>query len=169
MKRFLMGSCLAVACAAGLGAQTPPGTTKPQQPPTTTPGQTTPAQKPTTSADSAVLRGCLKAGDQTGTFMLTNATATSGGTMKNATVQLAGSPTGINLKDHVGHTVEVTGMLAAGDMAKPSGTGTTGAGAPGTGAAGTSPSKPAAGAASTSAASAGKITVKAVKHVKEGC
>lgn len=174
MKRIVIGSCVAVACAVSLSAQTQGGTSKPQSPPTT---KEQSAQKSTPTDDKgAVLRGCLRAGDQSGTYVLSNASATSGATLKDQTVQLTGSSAGVNLKEHVGHTVEVTGMLAAGD-AKGSGTGTgTGTGTAG---AGTGTSKPSGtstgagtskpGTSSTAAGAGAKLTVKSLKHVKEGC
>ncbi len=170
MKRMLIASLVAVGCSVSLAAQAPTGTTKPQSPTTTKEQPAT--QKPSQADDkSAVVRGCLRAGDQTGTYVLSNATATSGGTLKNATVQLVGSPSGMNLKEHVGHTVEATGMLTPG--ATKSGTGTTGA-EPTKPGAGAEPTKPGAGAGTgkpgaASTAATAKLSVKSVKHVKEGC
>jgi hypothetical protein len=180
MKNILIGSCVALACAVSLGAQTPTGTSKPQSPPAT---KDQPAQKSTQTDDkTAVLRGCLRAGDQAGTYVLSNASATSGATLKNETVQLAGSPAGMNLKEHVGHTVEVTGILAAGDSrgAGPGAGAGTGTSKPGAAGAGTGTSKPGAagtgtatgkpGGSSTAGVGSGaKLTVKSMKHVKEGC
>ena len=182
MKRILIASCVAATCGVGLAAQAGTGT-KPQSPTTTT---QSPTSKPQTAAQddkTAVVRGCLRAGDQSGTFVLANATATSGGTLKDTTVQLTGSPSGTNLKAHVGHTVEVTGMLAAGtskssssagagtgtgtgtSTGKGAGTSGTGAGTSSTGAGSTSKS----GTGSTAGASSATLTVKALKHVKESC
>jgi hypothetical protein len=198
MRHLVIASCVAAVCSVGLAAQaqTPGGSTsKPQSPPTSSPAsKDQPGQRTGQSAEgSMVLRGCLRTGDQAGSFVLANASATSGGTLKNATVELVGSPAGANLKDHVGHTVEVTGMLAgnagrtsaaaAGEGTSASSGGTTGAGAgsdaragttgsgagttgAGTGSAASAPAK--SGAAGT-AGDRARLNVKSIKHVKETC
>lgn len=172
MTRLVIASCVAAACSVGLGAQGQSGTTP--QTPSTSAQQ--PAQPSAAKDDkSIVLQGCLRAGEQAGTFVLQNASATSGGTLKNATVELSGTPAGANLKDHVGHTVEVTGALAP-ESSRASGASTTGAGtsasatAGGT-EAGTTGSGASAGTAGTAGARGGKakLTVKTLKHVKESC
>lgn len=56
----------------------------------------------------ATVTGCLRAGDAADTFVLTT-TRTENNTTP-ATYQLAGSA-GVNLRDHVGDTVEVTGTI----------------------------------------------------------
>jgi hypothetical protein len=63
-----------------------------------------PANTPTTIA------GCLKAGEATDTFVLTVAQAAGGG--DTATYHLTGNQ-GVNLRDHVGHNVEVSGTIRA--------------------------------------------------------
>jgi hypothetical protein len=60
-----------------------------------------PANQPLTVA------GCLKAGDAADTFVLT--TARTEGSGETATYQLVAAPN-VNLKDHVGHRVEVAGV-----------------------------------------------------------
>ncbi len=155
MKSVLSATCVAVACAVTLSAQAPPtGTSKPQSP------TTQPAQKSTQADDKSVMvKGCLRAGDQPGTFVLANAsvdqkgaatTGTTGTALKDKTVRLVGTPAGVNLKEHVGHIVEASGMLMEGESKAPS-----------------TADKPAAG--KTAAADMPRLNVKAVKHVKEGC
>lgn len=57
----------------------------------------------------ASVTGCLRAGETSSTFVLT-ASATSDGTTP-ATYQLDGGA-GVNLSEHVGRRVEVTGIIA---------------------------------------------------------
>ena len=61
-----------------------------------------PANQPVTIA------GCLKAGEAPETFVLT--AARTGGSNETATYQLVAAPD-VNLKDHVGHRVEINGMV----------------------------------------------------------
>jgi hypothetical protein len=161
MKRILIGTCAALACAVSLAAQTP-ATSPPQDPPRAAP--------PSTTAEKTItLKGCLRAGDQPDAFVLANASSameTTGTTgtpagaaapaMKNKTVRLIGAPAGFSLKEHVGHTVEVTGMIAP-QGASPS------AGA-------TPPAGATPGAAATTGSSAdARLNVKNVKHVDAKC
>ena len=115
MKRVFAATCLAAAFAVGLAAQQPPQT----------PSQTADKDKTVT------LTGCVRAGEQPGSFVLadvksddkagsaTGATGTSGTMpsanreLENATLRLIGAPASVNLSEHVGHTVQVTGTLAA--------------------------------------------------------
>jgi len=113
MKRVFAATCLAAAFAVGLAAQQPPQT----------PSQTSDKDKTVT------LTGCVRAGEQPGSFVLANikadekappgATGTSGTTpapdtkdFENATVRLANAPASVNLSEHVGHQVQVTGTVA---------------------------------------------------------
>ena len=160
MKHTLMGTGLALTFAVGLAAQAP----------ATPAGQDQPKAGQSASAEKSVtVKGCLRAGDQAGTFVLANAstametTGTAGTAaapaaaapaIKNQTLRLIGAPAGVSLKDHVGHTVEVTGMIAP-QGAKSS----TPAGTSGTPAAG-------AGAAASDGPS---LNVKSVKHVDPKC
>ena len=163
MKRVLIAACVALACAVSLAAQTPATQDKPTA---TTSSQSSAGQ-------SVTLKGCLKAGDTADSFVLANAapasatTGTSGAAASAAakTVKLTGSPAGTNLKDHVGHTVEITGTMASGSSmasgAAKSGetAATSGKEAPG-----------AAGAASSKAASdAQTLNIKSIKHVEAKC
>jgi hypothetical protein len=117
MKRVFAATCLAAAFAVGLSAQQPPQT----------PSQTADKDKTVT------LTGCVRAGDQPGSFVLANAkpddkapsaTGTSGTTpapdtkgLENATLRLIGAPASVNLSEHVGHTVQVTGTVAPSEKA----------------------------------------------------
>lgn len=56
----------------------------------------------------ATVTGCLRAGDATDTFVLTTTQTENNSTP--ATYQLAGSA-GVNLRDHVGKSVSVTGVI----------------------------------------------------------
>jgi hypothetical protein len=51
--------------------------------------------------------GCLKAGDAADTFVLTTARTEGGG--EATTYQLVAAPN-VNLRDHVGHRVEISGV-----------------------------------------------------------
>jgi hypothetical protein len=61
-----------------------------------------PTNQPTT------VTGCLRAGDAEGTFVLTTAQTVDG--TPAATYHLAGKPD-VNLQDHVGRRVEVSGVI----------------------------------------------------------
>lgn len=126
MKRTLATASWIVVCAflVSAGAQTP-------QPPTEQPPQAKGADEKTVT-----LTGCLAAGDQPDTFRLTNIgvaekPAKQPGEMVGTTgikvgeaIQLIGTDAA-KLKQHVGHTIAVTGMIVprkegqAGAPAKP--------------------------------------------------
>ncbi|HWP99757.1 MAG TPA: hypothetical protein VNK92_04745 [Vicinamibacterales bacterium] len=152
MTRIVPVTALALAFAVGLGAQSSDPQKQKQK------------AKPSTAAEKTVtISGCLREGDQPGTYVLANAdlsalrtepaTGTPAGTTGTAattgTVRLIGTG-GVNLKEHVGHRVEITGTVApAGEQAR----GTTG---------------------TPSAAEAGKekeprVNVKSLKHVSNTC
>lgn len=88
-------SATTLACSRGDEQQQPP----PAQSQTTT---ATPLNTP------ATVTGCLRAGDATDTFVLTTTRTDNG--VNPATYQLAGSG-GVNLRDHVGKNVSVTGVI----------------------------------------------------------
>ena len=152
---------VAAGFAVSLGAQTPPPT------PPSTPDQPKPAEKRMGSADakSVTLTGCVREGDMPNSFVLANADVSSipglsagsaatgtSGAASTATLGLTSS--GVDLKPHVGHKVEVTGTIAPSGP-RPSGTtGTPEAGAPS--AAGDKDKK-------------AKINVTAVKHISDSC
>ena len=111
MKRLFTGTCLAAFCAVTLSAQTP------SQPPASAPPQDT--------MKTVTATGCLRAGEQPNTFVLSNvkwsdkapgsATGTSGTAAPAAagsSLKLVGAPAGVQLTEHIGKTVEVTGTLA---------------------------------------------------------
>lgn len=53
------------------------------------------------------LTGCLQKGSEPNTFKLTNVTSAKG----PKEWELVGAPTDLKLSDHVGHKVEITGMM----------------------------------------------------------
>ena len=108
MKRLFTGTCLAAFCAATLSAQTP------SQPPASAPPQDT--------MKTVTATGCLRAGEQPNTFVLSNvkwadkaagATGTSGTAAPAAagnSLKLVGAGAS-QLTEHIGKTVEVTGTI----------------------------------------------------------
>lgn len=79
------------------------GADEPETPPVQSSSQTTqPLNRPTT------VTGCLRAGDAENTYVLTTTQTENG--VNPATYQLAGNA-GVNLQDHVGDRVEVSGTL----------------------------------------------------------
>jgi hypothetical protein len=123
---------------------------------------------------AATVTGCLRAGDQPGTFVLANAkwdkggspssaTGTSGSAASGAaagaaasdkqTIRLSGSPAGTQLSEHVGHTIQVTGKI------DPSATGSAASGTSGSAAAGAAGSRPSGPA----------LQVESVKMVSSSC
>ncbi|HXH06109.1 MAG TPA: hypothetical protein VNI83_05905 [Vicinamibacterales bacterium] len=112
MTRIVPATALAVAFTAVVGAQTP----DPQK---------SKAQPSTAAEKTVTISGCLREGDQPGTFILANAdlsalrtepstgtpAGTTGSTSATGTVRLIGTG-GVNMKEHVGHRVEITGTLA---------------------------------------------------------
>ncbi|HJR59816.1 MAG TPA: hypothetical protein VJ813_10470 [Vicinamibacterales bacterium] len=99
-----------------------------------------PAAQTQTQASSpanqpATVIGCLRAGDAEGTYVVTTAQTVDGAPA--ATYELAGDA-GVNLQDHVGRRVEVTGVIdqqsqvATRQSAQPADNATGTAGKPGT-------------------------------------
>jgi hypothetical protein len=142
MKRVIAGSCLAAAFAVGLSAQSA------GQPPAPTP-QTPPSSASSSSDKAVTVTGCLRAGDQPNSFVLSNAkwddragassaagtAGTSGGASAaaGASVKLTDPPAGTDLNEHVGHMVQVTGKIDdKGSMASATPPAATGTGATGT-------------------------------------
>jgi hypothetical protein len=112
MKRMLSTICMAAMYSVVAAAQSG----------STTPGQ---ADKKMDAATMTVT-GCVAAGASAGHYMLTNATSSSAmdkdkdeampkDKMSTMSYMLMG---GNDLKPHIGHKVEVTGTMAAGDMGK---------------------------------------------------
>ena len=89
-------ACALAAAACGSEPEVPPAQSQTQ----TTQQLNTPA----------TLTGCLRAGEAANTFVLT-ASATTTDASTPATYQLDGSG-GVNLSDHVGKRIEVTGVIA---------------------------------------------------------
>jgi hypothetical protein len=130
MKRVLTGSCLAAAFAVGLAAQTPSPSTPPQTTPQTPPSSASPSSQDRDAAKAITVTGCLKAGDSSDSFMLsdlkwggkgssTGAVGTSGSApaaIGSATTLKIVPSGGAKLSEHVGHQVEITGTVA--DKAK---------------------------------------------------
>jgi hypothetical protein len=151
---------VAAGFAVSLGAQTPPPSPQPSTPEPQKPA----AEKKMGDAKSVTVTGCVREGDMPNSFVLANADVSSIPGLSSPTAGTAGSPgaatatvgltsSGVDLKPHVGHKVEVTGSLAA-SAPRPSGTtGTPEAGAP---SAGDKDKKP-------------KINVTAVKHISDSC
>jgi hypothetical protein len=117
MKRTTLAICFTVVCSLALVlyAQAPPPA---QTPP---PAQAPAAQAPTSAEKGMTLTGCLKAGTEPDSFILTNISPAGSDTaQKTAPGELAktdvsyklSADSGVKLKDHVGHKVEVTGTLA---------------------------------------------------------
>jgi hypothetical protein len=168
MKRVFTGTCLAAVFAVGLSAQSTG--TQPQ----------TYGQEKKDSKDVTVT-GCLRAGDEPNTYVLQDvkwddkdksATGAAAGTgaptgtagaasaaMAATKIKLIGAPAGVQLSEHVGHTVQITGMLAPAAAKSTAGGAAAGAA---TGTAGT------AGAAA-SAAKDQALNVRTVKMVSSSC
>jgi hypothetical protein len=119
MKRTTLAICFTVVCSLALVlyAQAPPPA---QTPPAQTPA---PTEQAKSSPGSTTLTGCLKAGTEPDTFILTNISgAGAESAQKSAPGELAkadvsyklSADSSIKLKDHVGHKVEVTGTLGGG-------------------------------------------------------
>jgi hypothetical protein len=91
--------CAVIVAGTGCG-----GDDKPTAPPAEATVQTpaVPQNKPMT------LTGCLRAGEATDTFVLT--TAQTRDSAETATYHLTGVQ-GVNLRDHIGHQVEVNGVV----------------------------------------------------------
>jgi hypothetical protein len=92
---------LALICAISAGCKRE----EPQVPAATT--QTQASRQPNTAT---TVTGCLRAGEAASTYVLTTAATTSGG--KPATYELTGG-SNVNLEEHVGKRVEVTGIVEA--------------------------------------------------------
>jgi hypothetical protein len=121
MKRVVAGTFVAAACVVGLAAQAPPA-----QPPQSAP----PMQEAKDAAKSVTVTGCLKSGEGTDSFLLSNlkwtqdkAVGTSGAVAPAApaisatSLKLTGSPS-TKFSDHVGHTVEISGTIDKADKDK---------------------------------------------------
>jgi hypothetical protein len=103
MKRVMSMLAIAGLCSVGsiLAAQTPPPAAPPAKPATTKPAKAEKMAK----AEAMTYTGCVAAGTKPGTFVLNDATM-AGSTDKANYDLKGGSP-----KAHVGHKVEVTGVV----------------------------------------------------------
>ena len=105
MKKVITGTFAAALFAVGVSAQTPAAS---------------PAQDAKDAAKAATVTGCLKAGDTPDSFTLSDlkwkedkAVGTAGTPATPPVSATSLKLTGSKLSDHVGHTVEVTGTIAA--------------------------------------------------------
>ena len=109
MRRLFTAAFVAAISTTGLAAQS----------------TQTPPKDETQKVPVLTVSGCLRNGDESGTFVLTSvkwldktsaeksAVGTSGTDADNsgATLRLVGTPAGVRMSEHVGHTVEITGTL----------------------------------------------------------
>jgi hypothetical protein len=107
MKKVITATFAAALFAVGVSAQTPAA------------GQP-PMQDAKDAAKAATVTGCLKAGDTPDSFTLSDlkwkedkAVGTAGTPATPPVSATSLKLTGSKLSDHVGHTVEVTGTIAA--------------------------------------------------------
>ena len=110
MGRLLTAAVVAAICTTGLAAQS------------TLTAQT---KDETQKVPVLTVSGCLGNGDEPSTFVLTNVkwldkssteksgvgTSGSDTDTSGATLRLVGTPSGVRMSEHVGHTVEITGTL----------------------------------------------------------
>ncbi len=183
MKRVFIGTLIAAACAVGLSAQQPPASTTAQS------GRQGRMGGPMT------LTGCVKAGDTSGTYMLTNVQRSDTGMGSGAATTTAGAATStaagagqgmgrgmgqimlnasgdVDLSAHVGHKVEVTGTMSGGRRMGGGGAATTTGGGGATTTAGSAGST-AAGGATTSGQGGGRgmrsMSVTSLKMISTDC
>ena len=96
-KRLTLAGLIVASAFAGCSRD------EPEAPPAQAQSATTsPASQPTT------VTGCLRAGDAENTLVLTTAQTVDG--TPAATYHLSGSA-GVNLKDHIGKRIEVSGVI----------------------------------------------------------
>jgi hypothetical protein len=170
MKKTITALCLAAATSWVMtaGAQTQSTTEK--------------AQKNTKSGKTMTYTGCVQEGQTPGTYTLTNVTSNTGsGTSgTSGTTGMSGESSaatgltfelvatqGVELKEHVGHQVQVTGMMDKKDKDKSgsSGMGTSGSG---TGTSGTG-SMSGSGMSGQGHNMEHKLRVQSVKMISETC
>jgi hypothetical protein len=153
MKRTLRGVLVAVVAAGAMVAVAQ--------------AQSTTSQKKTSDSKSVTLTGCVQAGTMADTFLLTDVTQTAGPTLpgiadsgsggalelkgtsgRTSSVELM-SGSGVDLKAHVGHKVEITGMPQAPKKAASSGAGS--------------------GMAGTSGSTTPSVRVESLRHLADAC
>jgi hypothetical protein len=169
MKHLLTATCIAATCAVGLSAQQPPAST-------------TTAQQGQARARTMTLTGCIEAGKDANTFVLTHVsglrgetgvTGTSGSATTTASPATTTAPSGeaaqggmnevmlkpaadLDLSKHLGHKVELTGTFS---------------GRRNMGASSSATPEPGQPAATTGASSgqARTMTVSSLKMVSDSC
>ena len=136
MTRKIAGTCLAAVLGFALSAAAQQTPSTPQTPPSTTP-QTAPtspypssqsadqSSKSDKAGKSSKLTGCIQSGTTAGTYELTNikgkgsmadSSSASSSSSSGKTVKLVAAA-GVDLSQHVGHQVEVTGSMGTGASA----------------------------------------------------
>ena len=165
MRKLLAAATVAILGSIGRSAQS-------------TPAQTAASQESKEKEKVVTVTGCLRAGEETGTFVLSNvkwqdkdkaAPGTTGTTGSESaapapiTMRLVGSPSGVRMSEHVGHTVEITGFIV--DEAQPRPSAIPDPVATGTGGDQTSRTQPPAPAPKTQHT----LNVRTVKMIEEGC
>jgi len=166
MKRTLTGLCLAAAASMVMTVSAQSGTM----------GGSTETKETKKSDKSMTFTGCVEEGQTPGTYKLTKATTagmstgsgTSGsGTSTGTSGSMSSEMTtfelvpasGVELKNHVGHQVQVTGTIDKKDAAGTSGSGT------GTSGSGTT----ASGMSGQSSGMDQKLKVKSLKMISTTC
>ena len=165
MKALISTACLAAALAL---------------PAPSNPGQTTNDQKEPRKVQTLTVTGCLRAGIEPNSFVLSDlewgGSETPAGTrgtpprdappaaVSAVTLRLVGAPGGVRLSEHVGHTVEITGTLI--DEATPiAGPAATAAARTGTGGDQTSRT----GEAKSQAKPEQRLNVRTMKMIADRC
>ena len=124
MNRLFAATAIATFCAVGASAQST--------------SQAAQAQEIKEKEKVVTVTGCLRAGEEPSTFVLssvkwhdktpagtstTGTAGTAGASDKGttgATLRLVGSPSGVRLSEHVGHMVEITGVIIDEVLPRPS-------------------------------------------------
>jgi len=137
MTRKIAGTCLAAVLGFALSAAAQQTPSSPQTPPSTTP-QTAPtspypssqsadqSSKSDKAGKSTKLTGCVQSGTTAGTYELTNIKGKGSMASSESAASPSASPSassgktvklvaaaGVDLSQHVGHQVEVTGSMGA--------------------------------------------------------
>ncbi len=183
MTRILSTAAVALAFTVALGAQSTPQSQYPSQPSTTkqtTKQKTTKTAKTTASSKSVTLAGCLREGDTPNSFALDNVQVSGPGSEPKESGVPSGMPgemgqvklvatADINLKEHVGHQVELTGMLTPAKTMTKEKSSTTTSDTMGSGSSASSSSATGTSGAKEKGANAETLKVRALKHISETC
>ena len=126
MKHLLAITAMSTLCAVGLAAQST--------------ARTAQSQELKNKEQIVTVTGCLRAGEEPSTFVLSSvkwrdrdktgsSTAGTTGTTRAddspvapVTLRLVGTPAGVRMSEHIGHTVEITGVLDDEARTRPSAT-----------------------------------------------